>query len=401
MIQNFSKRQKIYFSLIINIIFPLAGVSTDIYLPSLPAMSDHFQTTKAMLQLTVTSFLMAIAIGQFIAGPISDAYGRKKPLILSIIMQFLATVPILIMPSVLGVIVCRFLQGLSAAFMMVPARAIINDVFTGEALKRQFNYSTISFALAPILAPYIGGYFQQYFGWESNFIFIICYQIIIFGLLIFGFKETLIQTKYLSVQHFTQSYKKIFSNNHFIICVSLLSVLMGYFSLFSILGPFLIQVTLNKDPLFYGKVALFMGLAWFLGNVFNRILFRYGEHGRTVFSMILMLVASMFLVYWSVTQSFTVIGFSVPTFILIFASGFIFPIYIGEALMIFPPDIAATANGCLFSMTWLGFGIYTLIGAVLNASTPLPISLVFFAISLLCILLYYALCMNVKKKGVS
>ncbi len=209
------------------------------------------------------------------------------------------------------------------------------------------------------------------------------------ALLIVGLPETLISKKHLSMTHFYQSYRQILTNKRFIVCVLLLSVLMGYFSLFSILGPFLIQVTLQKSAIYYGKVALFMGLAWFLGNVLNRVLFRYDENSKTVFSLIVMLVSGFSLLFWSAYHSFTVLSFAVPTFLMVLASGFIFPIYIGEALTIFSSELAASANGCLFSMTWLGFGIYTLIGALLKASTPLPTAVVYVVISLLCVVLYF------------
>ena len=400
MTDHFSNRKKLVFAWIANVIFPLAGVSTDIYLPSLPAMSVQFDSSKSMLQITVTSFLIAMAIGQFFAGPISDAYGRKKPLIASMILQFIATVFIVFASSVPWIIFWRFFQGIGAALMMVPARAIINDIFTGDALKRQFNYTTISFALAPIVAPYIGGYLQHFFGWHASFIFIIIYQLITLLLLLVGFEETLKMRQKLSLKYFTGSYSQIFTNKHYIVCVAFLSVLMGYFSLFSIMGPFLVQDTLGKSAIFYGEVALLMGLAWFLGNVCNRILFRYDEGSKTNFSLVFNFIVSMLFVFYIYFNGFSVENFMIPTFLMIFASGFIFPIYISEALMIFSPELAASANGCLFSMTWLGFGVYTIVGAMIKATSPLPFAIVLGVVSIICLFLYYGLIIRTKKNQV-
>ena len=156
---------KTYLAVLINIIIPLAGMSTDIYLPSLPAMCSHFHVAKALVQLTVTTYVLGVGIAQLIAGPISDANGRKKLLVFALLIQLIAILLIVLTPSIHWMIVFRFLQGIGAGLMVVPARAIINDIFSGTELKKQFNTLTISFAMAPIIAPFIGGYVQHYFGW--------------------------------------------------------------------------------------------------------------------------------------------------------------------------------------------------------------------------------------------
>ena len=169
---TFISKQKLYFAILVNIIVPLAGISTDIYLPSLPAISTHFNVTKTFVQLTVASYVIAVGLAQLLAGPISDAYGRKNLLLIAIFTQLLAVLAIIFSPSIDWMILFRFVQGLGAAFMLVPARAILNDVFHGSELKKQFNYCTISFALGPTIAPFLGGYLQHYFGCQANFIFI-------------------------------------------------------------------------------------------------------------------------------------------------------------------------------------------------------------------------------------
>ena len=154
-----------------NFFVPLAGISTDIYLPSLPAMAHHFLVSKAFVQITVTTYGVGMGLMQFIAGPVSDALGRKKLFIGALLTQIIAILVILNAQSIILIIVMRLFQGVGAAFLIVPARAILNDCFSGEQLKKQFNYITISFAMGPILGPFIGSYLQQYFDWHACFIF--------------------------------------------------------------------------------------------------------------------------------------------------------------------------------------------------------------------------------------
>jgi MFS transporter, DHA1 family, multidrug resistance protein len=87
-IKSISPKKKNLYAILVNIIIPLAGISTDIYLPSLPAISDHFKTNNAMTQLTVTFFILAFGFSQFIAGPVADAFGRKKLLLSAAVVQF-------------------------------------------------------------------------------------------------------------------------------------------------------------------------------------------------------------------------------------------------------------------------------------------------------------------------
>lgn len=388
--QQFTNLQKTYLSLFINIVFPLAGLSTDIYLPSLPAMATHFLASKALLQMTVTTYVIAMGIGQLLAGPISDAYGRKRPMLIAILIQVIATTCILFSSSLDAVLFYRFLQGLGAALMMVPARAVINDVFTGAELKKQFGYSTISFALAPIVAPYIGGYLQSFFGWRANFWFILGYDLLVLALLFILFRESTTHRSALRVNHFYHNYASLLSNKNFMMGALFVSIMMGYFSLFSIQGPFLIQGALDKTPIFYGRVALFMGLAWFLGNVCNRLFFRIGEYQRTVFALFCIVVSSIILALWSFYYPLSVLGLSVPIFLMIFFSGSIFPIYVANCLMPFT-KLAGSANACLFSISWLFFGIYTLIGATLKATSAWPLSLSLLIVSIVLIVAFYLL----------
>lgn len=95
-----SNRQKTFFGVLVCLIIPLSGMSTDIYLPSLPAIAQHFQTGKSLSQVTVTSFVLALALSQLIAGPVSDAMGRKILILTALFVQFLAIVAIIYSPTI-------------------------------------------------------------------------------------------------------------------------------------------------------------------------------------------------------------------------------------------------------------------------------------------------------------
>lgn len=382
-----AKDKKIFFAVLVNLMIPLVGFSTDIYLPSLPDLSIFFGVHKAYIQLTVTSYVVALGISQLFTGPLSDAYGRKKLILVALLIQFFAIMGIVFSPQIFWMILFRFIQGVGAALMIVPARAIINDVFEGDEIKRQFNYCTISFALGPIVAPFIGGYIQHYIGWHMNFILLLTYSFVLTILVTFFYEETAKNLHRFSVHHLWKNYYFILKNQYFLICSILTGMLMAFTALFNVIGPFLVQVTFQKSAIFYGEIALLMGFGWISGNMLNKIFFRYPHKVKAQIALLLSLfTATLFLILAYV------VGLSLPlliisTFFLILWSGIQFPIYIGETLTIFK-DLVASANGFLFSVIWLIFSLSTIIGTFFKLGSLIAIAVMYFLIAVISIFLF-------------
>jgi DHA1 family bicyclomycin/chloramphenicol resistance-like MFS transporter len=370
-------------ALLPNLIVPLAGLSTDIYLPSLPAMATEFAVGRGQVQLTLTAFILAMGLSQFIAGPISDAIGRRKLIVTAIIIQMLAIVGIIFSSDIIHLICLRFIQGVAAAFMSVPARAILNDSFEGIELKKKFNYLTISFAIAPIIAPFIGGYCQEYWGWRACFYVVLAYAVFILTVVIVGGSETLKNKRPFQIKDIWHNYKAILSNRSFLFTTLLICSLFAYSSMNTALGAFIFQTNLGLSAVSYGYIALSMGLAWFLGNISNRFLFSVDNHKKIRFSLVshsilvsALLISALFGIYniaWTI----------ICLFLIIITTALLFPIFVGEVLSLFP-TMAASSNACLFSLTWVAFATYTIIATQISVKTLLPLSCFFLAINGLC-----------------
>src|SRR5205814_9531689 len=111
-------------------------LSIDMYLPALPSLSRDFGTGASQAQLTLSACLLGLAMGQTIAGPISDALGRRRPLLVGLTAYALASLLCVVAPSVLAFVVLRFVQGCAGAAGIVIARAVVRDLHSGEALAR-------------------------------------------------------------------------------------------------------------------------------------------------------------------------------------------------------------------------------------------------------------------------
>ncbi|GAB2865591.1 multidrug effflux MFS transporter [Actinocorallia aurea] len=148
----------------------LGPLSMDLYLPAFPQIAERLGTSGDLVQLTLTTCLIGLAAGQLVAGPLSDTFGRKRPLVIGMSAYFAATLACALAPSVEMLIGARLVQGLGGAAGLVIARAIVRDMFHGLAAARFFSTLMMVSALAPIIAPVLGGGILQVTVWRGVFV---------------------------------------------------------------------------------------------------------------------------------------------------------------------------------------------------------------------------------------
>jgi len=146
------------------------AISTDLYLPSLPAIARAFASDTAEVQLTLSVFLAGFAASQVVYGPLSDRYGRRPVLIAGLGLYVAASLACMAAPDIGFLIAARFLQALGACAGVVLGRAVVRDVYGRERAAKALSYMSMAMALAPALGPILGGYLQVWFGWRANFL---------------------------------------------------------------------------------------------------------------------------------------------------------------------------------------------------------------------------------------
>ncbi len=169
-------------------IMPMSGFATDIYLPSMPSMAGDLNLPESKIQLTLTLYLISYGISQFFAGALSDAFGRYKISIMSLVL-FVGSFWITAHTRDIYVIyLMRVVQGILSGLLVVSKRAFFVDVYEGEKRKHYLSIMTIVWSLGPIIAPFIGGYLQKSFGWQSNFTVLaaLCLILLVMELLFSG-----------------------------------------------------------------------------------------------------------------------------------------------------------------------------------------------------------------------
>ncbi|WP_406140364.1 multidrug effflux MFS transporter [Streptomyces sp. NBC_01089] len=148
----------------------LPALSMDMYLPALPEVTDALHSPAATVQLTLTACLIGMALGQLVVGPMSDKWGRRRPLLIGMAVYVAATAVCALAPSVELLITFRLLQGLAGSAGIVIARAVVRDLYDGMEMARFFSTLMLISGVAPIVAPLIGGQILQITDWRGVFI---------------------------------------------------------------------------------------------------------------------------------------------------------------------------------------------------------------------------------------
>ncbi|MCP5158756.1 MAG: multidrug effflux MFS transporter [Gammaproteobacteria bacterium] len=144
-------------------------MSIDMYLPSLPAIASEFGVETAAIQFTLSSFFIGLALGQAVHGPLADRYGRKPPLYVGLMLYIIASVGCALASSVVTLTALRFIQAVGGCAGIVIARAVVRDRCDAHTAARVFSLLMLIMGLAPILAPFIGGWILWFAGWRAIF----------------------------------------------------------------------------------------------------------------------------------------------------------------------------------------------------------------------------------------
>ena len=155
--------------LVLGALIALGPLTIDLYLPALPSITEDLQTTEARVQLTLTGTLLGVALGQLVVGPLSDALGRRRPLLVGIAVHVVASLLCVLAPTVEVLGGLRVLQGLGAAAASVTAMAVVRDRYTGIDAAIVLSRLMLVLGVAPVLAPTLGGEVLRYTQWRGVF----------------------------------------------------------------------------------------------------------------------------------------------------------------------------------------------------------------------------------------
>jgi DHA1 family bicyclomycin/chloramphenicol resistance-like MFS transporter len=252
--------------------------SIDTYLPSIPSISQNLGVSVPQVQQTVTAFLFSFAVMSLWHGAISDAYGRRRLTLISLVVFLVASVGCALAGNLENLMVFRTLQGMSAGAGAIVGRAIVRDVFEGPAAQRLMSHVATLFAIAPLLAPVVGGWLQVWFGWRAVFFFLV----ILAGFLLLcswrALPETLPPEKRqrLAPIFLIRSYWRVLTAPTFLLACGSMALCSAGFFIYVLGAPvFLMDHLRLRETQFlwlFGPSSLAMVIgAWVSGHVAGKI----------------------------------------------------------------------------------------------------------------------------------
>ena len=238
-------------SLISAVMIALGPVSLALYTPGLPKLVEVFHATPSAVRASLTIYFMGFCFAQLVCGPLSDAYGRRPVALAFFSLYFVGSVVCLLAPSIGALQAGRALQGVGAAAGISTARAIVRDLFVGQASARIMNRISLLVGVVPALSPAFGSLLLTYVGWQSIFVVMLLYAIVVVGTVVFILPETndSIDPALARPGHIFESYMTLLGDARFMGPSLIMGFILGGLYTLPSLLPFILIEQLGMTPL--------------------------------------------------------------------------------------------------------------------------------------------------------
>lgn len=358
------------------------ALAMNIFLPSLPGMARYFDTSYAVVQLTVSLYLAATAVLQLVIGPLSDRYGRKPVLMVALTIFLISTLAAIFAPTIETLIVCRLFQA-SAAAGMVLSRAIVRDTVNHiDEAASKIGYVTMGMALVPMIGPVIGGVADEAFGWKSTFILTFGFGLLAMSLVAYDLKETNLHRS-ASLRAQIAAYPELLTSRRF--WGYTLTAAFGSGSFFAFLGggPFVATEMLGLSPSQYALYFAILSFGYMIGNfISGRFSRRIGNNPMMLIGNVLGVfgvLAALVLLWLGYFHAATMFG---PIFFVGFGNGMTLPNANAGQVSV-RPHLAGSASGLGGTIQISCGAILAFLGAALLSveAGPQPLFLLMLASS--------------------
>lgn len=358
----------------------LPQFSSDVYAPSIPEIANSLKSDIALVQKSLVVFMYGVASTLLAFGVISEAFGRKKPLIAGFMIMLIGSLVCVFASTAKLLIIGRFIQGLGAGAATGIWRAIFRDTFSGEELSKYGSYLSLAVTFVIPAAPFFGSLLAKHFGWHSTFILLTLAIVVSIALLAFFYNETTPNPDRakLAPKFIVGQFKRIFTSRIFL-CMTICT-LLGYGAYFSwfVVGPVLLVHRVGMSPVHFGILnflggALMYTLAGLINGRFVKFLgtktmLRLGWL-VALFSAFAMLIINHF-------AGVTLWGLYLPT--MGFTIGILMTLPNAFSMAMEPfGDIAGYAGAAYSFMQILGGGIIGYIVTYLPTTNQAPLALTF------------------------
>ena len=346
----------------------LSALNLNIFLPSLPAIADYYDADYALVQLSVSGYLAVTAILQLFIGPLSDRYGRRPVMLASLAIFLVATVLVLLAPTVTLFLAARMLQAAVVAGLVLP-RAMIRDVVGAEDAASQIGYVTMGMSVVPMASPALGGFLAGLFSWHATFVAALLFWVAVTAIFYLDAGETHLSRSTSMLRQF-RSYPELFRSRRFWGYALTAAFSAGAFYAFLGGAPYVASTVLGMDPETIGAYFAIIAVGYMLGN------FLSGRYSKLFGITRMMISGSLVAAGGTLVPVFLFAGgfgdpiaFFGPTFLVGMGNGMTLP-SANAGMVSVRPHLAGSASG-LGGTLMIGGGavLSSMVGALLTPET--------------------------------
>jgi MFS transporter, DHA1 family, multidrug resistance protein len=325
----------------------LGPLSTDLYLPSLPAIARTLDTTTAGAQATLSAFLVGFAVGQIGYGPVSDRLGRRPVLLAGLVLFGLASAACAAAPDIVSLTAARFLQALGASGPIVLARAMVRDLYEGPRAGRELSRMSMIMGVVPALAPVLGGVLQETAGWRANFVATLVLGAALTAAVALRLPETLATRarEPLSLASILRGFGQLLRHRAYRAYVALTALAYGGLFAFISGSSFVLQGVYGLSALAFALSFSAMVIGFIGGTVAaQRLVARHGLDGTIAFGVAAMAAGGTGMAVLTTLWPHAPAGLVAPMALYAAGVGLTMPFAVASALAPFPTQAGAASS---------------------------------------------------------
>lgn len=352
-------------------------ISMDLYLPVLPALTAELQSTTSVAQLTITACLLGLAIGQLVAGPLSDRFGRRTPLLIGVVAYTVTSVLCALSPTIETLVLARFVQGLAGAVGIVIAQAAGRDVYSGGKLIRYYGRLTVLGGLAAIIGPVIGGQLATFTDWRGVFLFLAGVGVAILVASLVVFRETLPKDHRITggLSHTLNDFRRLLADRMFVGAVLITG--FTYSAIFAYLSgaTYILQGMYGLSPQEYSLAFGLNSLGFVIfGFIAGRLAEHWSERGTLALGLAMALAGALGLLATALLN-LPLIAIILSLLTMVSGVAVTSPPATSLALKDYP-EIAGTASSLLGLARFAFGGLAAPLVGIGGANDPVPFGIV-------------------------
>lgn len=337
-------------------------LALNIFVPSMPGLVRVFETDYATIQLTLTLYLIGVALAQLAYGPLSDRFGRRPALLTGLAIYAGASLLCALAWSVETLIIGRILQAVGGCAGMVLGRAIVRDVFDRDRAASVIALITMAMAVAPAIAPTLGGLLETGFGWHATFLAPMVLGLIVLAGAFRGLNETnLNPIPRIDLLAMLRNYGALLRSRAFLGYAGNSAMSVGAFFAFIAGAPYVVIEVMHRDPREYGLYFVLISGGYMIGNfAASRISQRLGIDRMITLGVAVSTTGGLIGIAVLLSGTLTTAGVFLPMMLVAVGNGLSQPNSISGAISV-NPRIAGAASG-LMGFGQMAFGaVFTVV----------------------------------------